>query len=247
MKNNFLFLLLFLPLSVAAQRQIRTSRIEVTSALDAQGKSGTGNLAERILSPYKSGVDSVMKPVLGQSLVGMSAARPESPLSNWAADVLVWASDSLGRPGRADFGLVNIGGLRNSMPKGVVRRGDVLLISPFRNRVCAVLIKGTHVLALMRNIARVGGEGISKEVRLEITPQGDLLSATVGGRPIDANRDYVIATIDYLAEGNDGMTALADAEKVYPSRRLVSEAMMDYILAHKVIDARIEGRVTVVE
>lgn len=247
MKKTLLSLLLFLPLMVAAQQQIRTSRIEVTRAFDAILFPNMPDVAEQILEPYKAGVDSIMKPILGESLVSMRADRPESPLSNWAADVLVWASDSLCQLSRVDFGLVNIGGLRNDIPKGIVRRGDILLISPFNNRLCTVTIKGTHVLELMRNIAHVGGEGISREVKLEINRQGELLKASIGGQPIDENRYYVIATIDYLAEGNDGMTALIQAEKACPSDRFVSDVMMEFVRAHKVIDARVEGRVTIVE
>ncbi len=240
MKRILLLLSLALPLSVAAQQRISSSRIEVTSALDELADAAVVQL----LAPYKAKVDSVMMPVLGESLTGMSGSRPESLLGNWAADAMVWATDN-DSLGCADFGLLNVGGLRNNMPKGTVRRGDILLISPFQNFLCIVALKGSDVVELMRNIASVGGEAVSREVRLEITKDGKLLNATIGGQPIDPERTYRIATIDYLAEGNDRMTALKRAVSVRRTPLLASDVMMQCIRAHKVIDAKMEGRVRI--
>ena len=94
-----------------------------------------------IVKPYKARVDSTMMPVLGLSRVAMAAGRPESLLGNWAADVLVEGSTATGLE-RADMGLMNVGGLRNNMPEGVVRRGDVMLISPFENRLVVLEMLG---------------------------------------------------------------------------------------------------------
>ena len=56
---------------------------------------------------------------------------------------------------KADLGIVNVGGLRNNMPKGVVRRGDIILISPFDNRLAMVYIKGSDLLSLFQDVAAV--------------------------------------------------------------------------------------------
>ncbi len=242
MKRVLLLFALAMPLGVAAQQRITSSRIEVTDALDSM----TDPAIRVALAPYKAKVDSVMMPVLGESLTGMSASRPESLLGNWAADAMVWATDN-DSLGRADFGLMNVGGLRNNMPKGTVRRGDILLISPFQNFLCIVSLKGSDVLELMRNIAGVGGEAVSREVRLEITKDGKLQNATIGGKPIDPERTYRIATIDYLAEGNDRMVALKRAVSVRRTPLLASDVMMQCIRAHKVIDAKMEGRTKIID
>ncbi len=222
---------------------IRTSRVEVTSALDAQ----ITPQMRQALMPYKAGVDSVMSPVLGQSRVGMSGERPESLLGNWTADAMVWAANHTDSLPDVDFGLMNVGGLRNNMPQGLVRRGDILLISPFVNKLAICELKGDVVLDLMRNIAQVGGEAVSGEVRLVITKDRELKSATIGGQTIDPVRTYHLATIDYLAEGNDHMTALKNASNVIVSDLLASDVMMQCVRARGTIDAQIEGRVLVEE
>lgn len=229
-------------ISVSAQRQITTERIEVTNRLDAHPDPE----ALAIVADYRAAVDSMMAPILGESLVGMSVGRPESLLSNWAADVLVEFSDFKGE-GRADLGLVNMGGLRNNMPKGTVRRGDILLISPFDNRLTVAWLTGSDLMELFRNIAAVHGEGVSHEVQLVISAKGELQEAKVGGQPVDPARIYRIATLDYLTEGNDKMHALKRAQRVDVSPLFTRDCMMQYIQHHSPISSTMEGRIKVVE
>lgn len=239
------FLLLLLPfVGLQAQdykvRSFCWERIEVTSDLDATPSAE----ATSIVAPYKASVDSMMAPPLGLSRVAMSPKRPESLLSNWAADVMIEGGTATGLE-PADMGLVNIGGLRNNMPEGIVRRGDIMLISPFENYVVVLEMKGKDLLELMRNIAAVKGEGVSSSVRMEISPDGDLLSCTIGGKEIDPNRIYTVATIDYLAEGNDKMYALKKAVKRHDIGILARDIMMEYVIKHRVIDSKIEGRIII--
>ena len=239
------FLLLLLPfVGLQAQdykvRSFCWERIEVTSDLDATPSAEAAN----IVAPYKASVDSMMAPPLGLSRVAMSPKRPESLLSNWAADVMIEGGTATGLE-PADMGLVNIGGLRNNMPEGIVRRGDIMLISPFENYVVVLEMKGKDLLELMRNIAAVKGEGVSSSVRMEISSDGDLLSCTIGGKEIDPNRIYTVATIDYLAEGNDKMYALKKAVKCHDIGILARDIMMEYVIKHRVIDSKIEGRIII--
>ena len=215
-------------------------RVEVTSKLDATPSEE----AAKVVAPYKTSVDSMMAPVLGLSRVAMTVKRPESLLSNWAADVMVEGGTATGLD-PADMGLVNVGGLRNNMPEGIVRRGDIMLISPFEYYVVVLEMKGADLLELMRNIAAVKGEGVSSSVRMEISADGELLSCTIGGKEIDPERIYTVATIDYLAEGNDKMTALKKAVKRHEIGILARDVMMEYVLKHQVIDSKIEGRITI--
>lgn len=240
MKSKALLFLLFVPVCCMAQKQIITERIEVTNRLDAQ----PDREALTIMEKYKPAVDSVMAPVLGESLVGMTAGRPESLLSNWAADVMVEYSDFLDGK-RADLGLVNVGGLRNNMPQGTVRRGNIILISPFDNRLAIVQLKGSDLTALMQDIAAVHGEGVSHEVRMTITSDGKLLDATISGQPIDPERTYRIATLDYLAEGNDKLYSLKKAIRVDTSDLFTRDCMMKYVREHSPITSKMEGRITV--
>lgn len=237
---------LYFVLSSHAQRfvtkEITPQRIEVTAAYDRHPDEG----AWAIVQPYMAGVDSIMSPVLGQSAVDMPAHRPESLLSNWVCDVLREESARYGK--KADIGLCNIGGLRASMPKGDITVGDIMEIAPFENRFCLLTMRGEDLLELFRQMAHSQGEGICG-AQLNITRKGELLSATVGGQPVNPKKKYTIATIDYLAEGNDGLTALRKATKKSIKSDCVRDIYMDYIrreaAAGRAITAELEGRITI--
>lgn len=246
LRTFLLVLSLFtLPFASAQQYKVKSAkwkRIEVTSEWDARPDSQ----ALAIVAPYKSGVDSIMSPVLGMSRTAMNAKRPESLLSNWAADMMVEGSTATGLPA-ADMGLVNIGGLRNNMPKGIVRRGDIILISPFENSLVVLEMKGKDLMELMRNIAAVGGEGVSSSVRIVIGKDNKLVSATINGEQISRKRTYTVATIDYLAEGNDKMYALKKARKRHEIGLKARDVLTESVIKHRIIDSKIEGRILLSE
>ncbi len=226
-----------------AQHRLRSicwERIPVSAYLDSIPNAE----AQHIASLYKQKVDSVMAPTLGMSRVFMAASRPESLLSNWAADVLVEGSTATGLP-RADMGLINVGGLRSNMPEGVVCVGDIYHISPFQNHLVILEMHGKELQELMHNIAAVYGEGVSSSVKMEISKQGKLLSATIAGEPIDPRRTYTIATLDYLAEGNDKMYALAKHQRMHQTGLTIRSVMMESIIKNRIITSKIEGRIIV--
>lgn len=110
-------------------------------------------------------------------------------------------------------------------------------------------MKGVYLKELFNNIAACHGQGVSG-MQLLITKDGKLLEGTVAGRPIEDEHLYTIATIDYLADGNDGMTALPQAEKrECPDGATLRGLFMDYVeqqtAAGKKITSRMEGRITV--
>lgn len=204
--------------------------------------------AVALLAPYKAKIDSMMYRVVGTAEMSMDRGVPESLLSNLVADVLRGAAvQVLGKP--ADMGLVNIGGLRNVLTEGPVTCGNIYEILPFENSLCVVTLKGTDLNHLFENIAACGGEGVSG-VQLHITKDGKLLRPTVAGKPVVEDRMYTVATIDYLADGNDGMTALIRAEKrECPQGATLRSLFMDYVERQTAegekITSRMEGRITV--
>ncbi|MCD8183224.1 MAG: 5'-nucleotidase C-terminal domain-containing protein [Bacteroides sp.] len=204
--------------------------------------------AVALLAPYKAQIGSMMYQVVGAAEMTMDKGAPESLLSNLVADVLREAATQvLGKP--ADVGLVNMGGLRNILSEGPITCGNIYEILPFENSLCVVTLKGIYLNNLFGNIAARHGEGISG-AKLQITKGGKLLQATVAGKPMDDDKLYTVATIDYLADGNDGMTALPQAEKrKCPAGATLRGLFMKYVEQQtaegKKVTSRMEGRITV--
>lgn len=201
------------------------------------------------LMPYKNQVDSAMGVVLGHSAVDLIVDRPESTLSNWACDAL--ADMARQRSGaKIDFAVGNTGGMRADIPKGVVTRGNVLQTFPFTNYMTIVKLKGSDVRDLFEQIAANGGEGVSREVQLVIK-NGRVAQLTIGGNPVDDNRVYTIATINFVAEGGDGMVAFRKAlsREDYPG--FIFELYEDYLSrmtqqGHS-IESVLDGRITIAQ
>lgn len=203
-----------------------------------------------MLKPYKAVVDSVMSPIQGHLARNMSGQRPESLLSNLLADILVWAGESYGE--EPVLGVYNMGGIRASLTEGEVSYGDILEVAPFENKICFLTLKGDKLTELFRQMASVGGEGVSHGVEMVITPEGDLKSLRLHGKPIDPQAAYRIATIDYLAEGNDRLQAfnsktdlVAPQDEKNDARYVICAYFNHMEREGRVVDARIEGRVKV--
>lgn len=216
----------------------------IDSAWDANSDAD----AVALLAPYKAKIDSIMNKVVGTAEMSMDKRAPESLLSNLVADVLREAAvQVLGKP--ADMGLVNMGGLRNVLTEGPITCGNIYEILPFENSLCVLTLKGKYLNLLFENIAARHGEGVSG-VQLKITKEGKLLQASVAGKPVEDEQLYTVATIDYLSDGNDGMTALPQAEKrECPDGATLRGLFMDYVkgrtAAGKKVTSHIEGRITV--
>ena len=225
---------------------IARSRMVIDSRYDAQPDLQ----AQTFIAPYKHVVDSVMGPVLGEVAHNMAAKRPESDLSNLLADILVWAAPEYGE--QPVLGVYNMGGIRAELAMGKVTYGDVLDIAPFENKISFTTLTGEQLLKLFRQIAHRGGEGVSKGTELVISSKGELLSARLHGKEIDPKADYRVTTIDYLLQGNDGMSAMSEGTNIVSpkeERNNTRFIIMNYFKEKQskglVVDSKVEGRIVV--
>ncbi|MBN2764943.1 MAG: 5'-nucleotidase C-terminal domain-containing protein [Paludibacteraceae bacterium] len=196
------------------------------------------------LKPYKQKVDAQMNEVIGYSAVTMRAHKPESLLSNFSADVyLKAASDYIKTP--VDIAIVNLGGLRTQVPEGDITVRKVFELMPFENELVVLWLRGDKLLDLLNGFAAVGGQGVAG---LRMTIQaGKATDITIGGKALDPQKLYSIATNDYLAGGNDNMPQLAMHEKRQNTSLKVRNVLLDYIkgetAAGRKIESRLDGRI----
>ena len=199
----------------------------------------------KLVFPYMVVVDSLMNSVVGSSKRRMEVYRPESSLSNWVADAMVEECELAGF--NVDVGLCNIGGLRNSMPKGEVSIGDIISISPFNNKLYVLTLSGANLIRLFDQVASTGGECVSAAVSMIVDADKEIESLRLNGKKIKPKRMYHVVTIDYLADGNDGLTALKTAEKCVDTGLVLHELLIENIRRSqqqgKDVDSRVEGRI----
>lgn len=228
-----------------AEQQIEAGNIRVVATDRSDGAEEVRAIIERT-RPY---VDSIKRPVVGEAATTLKAYLPESPLMNFAADALMEMAQRYSDE-KVDIVLTNIGGLRSDLNAGTITFGDVYNVFNFDNRLTLLTLNGEQLMQLCNEIAAAGGQAISG-MKMTITKERKLVDATVGGKAIEPQATYRIATLDYLAQGNDNLTALALGSDVDMTKHLLRDLMVEYIkeLAARgeKVDAECDGRITIKE
>lgn len=250
MKHSYLVITLLAAALCSCTQKEQTLRIEAGNikVTAIENKSGAAEV-RAILERNKAYVDSIKSPVLGEAAVALEKYIPESPLMNFAADALMEMAQ-LHSEQKIDIAITNKGGLRSNIAAGTVTFGDVYNVFTFENRLALLTLTGEQLTLLCKEIAKVGGEAISG-MRLEITKDGKLVDATVSGKAIEPQATYRIATLDYLAQGNDNLTTLAQGADLEVTKLLLRDLMVEYIKKEtangRKISAACDGRITVKE
>jgi len=219
--------------------------IEIDSTFDSNPNTDLHNL---VLS-YKTQLDSEMNVPIGTSVSIMEYRRPESLLTNLTSDVMKEFGDEH-LPDGADIGVMNVFGHRATMPKGTITVGNLFEIYSFDNTITLLDLKGSDLKKMFDAYARIGGAGISSNVKLIIEDR-KVKSVSVDNLPINNEKIYKIVTLDYLAEGNDNMSAFRNAISVNNTGITLRDIMIEWVKEQtrmgKEIESVVDGRITIIE
>lgn len=195
----------------------------------------------------------ILSEVIGTTSVNLDGERSlvrtgETNLGNLITDSML---DVTG----ADVAITNGGGIRASIDTGEITKGEVIEVLPFSNYIVTKTVKGSDIKAALEHgvsaypesngaFPQVAGMTFSID---SAKPVGErVTSLLVQGQPIDLNKDYVLATNDFMAAGGDNYTMFADdpITNEYPA---LDEALISYIKNKETVSPKAEGRITVVE
>lgn len=188
-----------------------------------------------------------VKDVIAYSTEAMEAHRPESALSNWFIDLLIKKTEQYSGK-KVDVGITNFGGIRIDMPQGDIILDDMLSMFPFKNQLVYAEIKGSHLRTILESMAAGRFEALGG-VRVVVKDR-KLLSAEVGGQPLDDEKVYGLATISFLLNGGDGLALQENAlyVKVFEDIDII-DAVLEYVkeetAAGRPIEYKKDGRVTI--
>lgn len=188
------------------------------------------------LAPFTARIDSVNSRVVAYADQDLVHERTGA-FPNWTGDFGSWYGrhvlDSLRREDQSvpdlDFAIMNVGGIRSSWAKGPVTEGQVLNTFPFSNRVVIMEISGKDIIETLGVAARKGGEAISQEVKVLTDADGNLVRVIIDNEEMDPDKTYVVATIDYIAWGNDDMVSMANGKWIFRDDKEMSAPMLRYV------------------
>ncbi|KAK4164047.1 Metallo-dependent phosphatase-like protein [Cladorrhinum sp. PSN259] len=203
--------------------------------------------------------------VVGQSNVELDQSTcqlGECLLGDFMADAMLEYRQNLSTPDSppVDFALINAGGIRATIDAGPITRGEVLTAFPFGNSIVEIALSGQRLWdALAAIFSKTNPANskpvtsflqVSKNIVIEYQPsnstggtsaQGELVSVTIGGKPLDLTKEYRVVTLDFIAGGGDNF--------FYPTfGNLITldtqdQVLLQYIKAKSPVDYALDKRI----
>ena len=199
---------------------------------------------QAIVDDRKAAGKKYTERVVGTVLHPLDDPRAECGLGNMIADGLLEYGRS--QNWKSDVSFYNMAGVRAPLPAGNITYGQLYEVLPFTNVVMSLDMTGTQLRSVFEAASGSAGRlhvgGASFTYHFENPAGQRLLSATVGGKPLDDATLYRVVTIDYLYGGGDGHTEFKDATNVIYGDIEV-DAVAAYMTAHSPLDPKVEGRI----
>lgn len=230
----------------------------------AQGREDKAVSA--LVKKYAARVDAVLGEKIGETAVDLDGARvraQETNLGDFLADILRQAAG-------ADAAIINGGGIRAGIPKGAITVKDIYTVLPFDNYLVAIKLTGKQIREALEHglsgLEEAAGRfpqvsGLSFTYSRQAPAGSRVKEIMMGGQPLDPQKEYVVATNDFMAAGGDGYQAFGEALKssrdyvcvggmlkgeklVYnDAGRWLREIVIDYIRKEKTVAPQSDGRI----
>ncbi len=205
-----------------------------------------------MLEPYGKKVEAVLAEEVGVSksvFLNKESRLKETPIGDLVADAMLWYTRDL----KVDFAINNGGGIRTDLPQGKITKKNVYQVLPFDNSLMVLTLKGSDLQGLFSYIATIGqGKGAFPQVSDGISftinyTAGKVEDVLIGGKPVDPNRLYKIATNSFMAAGGDGYAVFKKAVNVYDTSVFQRDVLIEYLKMQKEpIEAKNHGRIKII-
>ena len=141
---------------------------------------------------------------------------------------------------KADFAVVNAGGVRDSFAPGKLTYKDVLKVQPFGNTTVTVDLTGKEVMDYLGAAAKMSvGAGAFAQfagINLVITG-GNVTSASIKGAPVDPAKTYRMVINNFVAAGGDGYPKLTGHRSFVDTGFVDADLLRAYITARSPLRA----------
>jgi 5'-nucleotidase / UDP-sugar diphosphatase len=136
----------------------------------------------RSIAQWKVKLDAALGEPIGYAAMGFDKDSPE---------IARWITEAWRRELKVDVAIVNTGGIRQSLPKGAITKATLWSVLPFDNKLVVCELLGRDLVAdlALEEAAYSGVVKVGEGYRL------------ANGAPLDMNRRYRVATVDFLYAG----------------------------------------------
>ena len=228
------------------QGPMGVSKIEATQ-LPIDSTFAQVDSIDTYIAPYRKRINEVLDSTLAYApkMITKDDGEYNTSAGNLLADIIMSEANPIfkSRTGNEiDFVLLNHGGIRSIISKGNVSARTAYEVMPFENSIAVVKLKGSAVIDLVEFLIKSGRAHPISGMQITLTHPGELKSIKIKGRPLDTNRNYYVATSDYLVSGGDDMVFFKDALSVSSLDYLIRNAMIDYFKKVDTLMAKVDNR-----
>lgn len=199
---------------------------------------------------YETALTEKMAVKVGRTEVLLDGERANvrtgtTNLANLITDAMLEATG-------ADIVIANGGGIRASIKAGDITLGDIYTVLPFDNTLFAIELTGDKIVAALEHglsayPAQTGGFCQIAGMTLKFDPEkpagSRIVEVLVAGKPIVADKLYVLATNDFMAAGGDGYVWFTQSNPVFSSGAMLRDILAEYIEARGTVIAPTEIRI----
>ncbi|QIL84871.1 bifunctional UDP-sugar hydrolase/5'-nucleotidase [Vibrio sp. HDW18] len=142
---------------------------------------------------------------------------------------------------KADFGIMNSGGVRDSIPAGDITYKDVLKVQPFGNIVSYVDMNGQEVLDYLNVVATkpVDSGAYAQFAGIALTvANGKVTDVQIAGKPLQLDQTYRFTLPSFNAAGGDGYPKISDHPGYVNTGFVDAEVLKDFLEAQSPIDIK---------
>ncbi|HGZ7309660.1 TPA: bifunctional UDP-sugar hydrolase/5'-nucleotidase UshA [Vibrio parahaemolyticus] len=184
----------------------------------------------------------------GQSQLNVKIAESNGKLEG-DRDVVRFQQTNLGRliatahmeRAKADFAVMNSGGVRDSIEAGDITYKDVLTVQPFGNMVSYVDMSGQEVLDYLNIVATkpVDSGAYAQFAGISMRIENDkVTNVFIGNKQLRLDGRYRFTVPSYNASGGDGYPKI-DTHPGYVNTGFTdAEVLKDYLESHSPIDVK---------
>ncbi|MUL09851.1 bifunctional UDP-sugar hydrolase/5'-nucleotidase [Aliivibrio fischeri] len=140
---------------------------------------------------------------------------------------------------KADFAVMNSGGVRDSIEAGDVTYKDVLTVQPFGNIVTYADMTGKEVLDYLNVVATkpVDSGAYAQFAGIKMTVEnGKVSNVFIGGKQLRLDKTYRFTVPSYNAAGGDGYPKISDHPGYVNTGFVDAEVLKDFLETNSPID-----------
>ena len=163
------------------------------------------------LTPYQNAGQAALSQKVGRSDAVLNGDRVI--VRQQPTDLGVFAGQAMMDKAKADFAVLNSGGIRDSLPAGDLSYKDVLKVFPFGSTLVYVDLSGADALAYLNAAAKMapGAGAFAQFAGVQLLIEGGAVKqASIKGQPIDPAKTYRMAINSFMAAGGDGYPRMKD-------------------------------------